>query len=369
MKRHYYFLLMMLAMGVVSCDFSAKQKTDNNTTVVDSQEMVVDSSDIAIPEQTPTDLSECDMAMLDKGKLFFYNSEKQILMPYEAETDSVVNSVFVGDKLYYCVPENGKIVLKSIQLDVPDAQPVKEVDWGLDFEKCVTETYETVSPLCYYAGRNMLGLWHEFSWESYSLSEQKLFNLDTKEITDWNWEEWEQEELAQQNHEGEEQTEENYTFDPVKDELKDYLIQKEDGNYWFVDGIEHVCLTDKIDFNAYLSDPSYASEREFNYLSSSPDNLKVLYMAILEWGDYPHGPLCVSSIDGTYQVALEDTDCSDYKAQWLSDGSLVYVGYERIGPDEGISKWDNCVPVVKRVYPDGTWESFFRGNDFQLRMP
>jgi hypothetical protein len=92
-------------------------------------------------------------------------------------------------------------------------------------------------------------------------------------------------------------------------------------------------------------------------------------MAILEWGDYPHGPLCVSSIDGTYQVALEDTDCSDYKAQWLSDGSLVYVGYERIGPDEGISKWDNCVPVVKRVYPDGTWESFFRGNDFQLRMP
>ena len=369
MKRLYYFLLMMLAMGIVSCDFSAKQKTDKTTTEVDNHEMVVDSSDIAIPEQAPTDLPECDMALLDKGKLFFYNSEMQTLMPYEAETDSVVNSVFVGDKLYYCVPENSKMVLKSIQLDVPDAQPVKEADWGLDFEKCVTETYGTVSPLCYYAGRNMLGLWHEFSWDSYSLSQQKLFNLDTKEITDWNWKEWEQEELAQQNHEGEEQTEENYTFDPVKDELKDYLVQKEDGNYWFVDGIEHVCLTDKIDFNAYLSDPSYASEREFNYLSSSPDNLKVLYMAILEWGDYPHGPLCVSSIDGTYQVALEDTDCSDYKAQWLSDGSLVYVGYERIGPDEGISKWDNCVPVVKRVYPDGTWESFFRGNDFQLRMP
>ena len=190
-----------------------------------------------------------------------------------------------------------------------------------------------------------------------------------EEITDWNWEEWDREERARLEAKAEEQTEENYTFDPVKDELKDYLVQKEDGNYWFVDGIEHVCLTDKIDFNAYLSDPSYASEREFEYLSSSPDNLKVLYMAILEWGDYPHGPLCVSSIDGTYQVALEDTDCSDYKAQWLADGSLVYVGYERIGPDEGISKWDNCVPVVKRVYPDGTWESFFRGNDFQLRMP
>lgn len=369
MKRHFYFLLIMLAMGVVSCNFSVKQNTHENTTEADVQEMVVDSSEIAIPEQEPADLSRCDMAMLDKGKLFFYNSEEQTLMPYEAETDSVVNCVFAGDKLYYCIPENGRIILKSIQLDVMDAQPVKEADWGLDYEKCVTETYGTVSPLSYYAGRHMLGLWHEFSWDSYSLTQQKLFNLDTGEITDWDWEEWEREEFAQRNPDEEEQTEENYTFDPVKDELKEYLSKEDDDNYWFVDGIEHVCLTNNIDFDAYVSDPEYASERDFEYVSSSPDNLKVLYMAILEWGDYPHGPLCISSIDGTYQVALEDTDCSDFKAEWLDDGSLVYVGFEVVEAGEGFSKWENSRPCVKRIYPDGSWESFFRGNDFQVRRP
>lgn len=352
MKRHYYFLLMMLAMGIVSCNFSTHQKNNENTADVDNTEMVNDDSEVVMAEQEPADLSECDMVILDNGKLLFYNSEEQVLTPYEAETDSVVNSVFVGDKLYYCVPENGKIVLKSIQLDILGAQPVKVADWGLDYEKCVTETYGTVSPLVYYEGHNMLGLWHEFSWDSYALTQQKLFNLNTGEITDWDYRTWQEEPTQGDDDE----------------RFLERFLKTEDGQLWFVE-VDATCLTDQIDFERYISDPDYASEPEFEYISSSPDNSKVLYMAMLEWGDYPHGPLCISDVYGTYQVALEDTDCSDYKAQWLADGSLVYVGYERIGPDEGISKWDNCVPVVKRVYPDGTWESFFRGNDFQLRMP
>ena len=351
MKRHFYFLLLMLAMGVVSCDFAVKQDIEEDTTDVDSTEKVVDSTKIATPEQDSVDLSGCDMVMLDKGKLFFYNSEQQALTPYEAEADSVVNSVFVGDKLYYCVPKNGKIVLKSIQLDIPGAQPVKEADWGLDYEKCVTETYGTVSPLTYYKGHDMLGLWHEFSWDSYSLTQQKLFNLNTREITDCDFGSWQEEES--------DQTEEN------DERFLERFLKTEDGQLWFVE-VDATCLTDQIDFERYISDPEYASEPEFQYISSSPDNSKVLYMAILEWGDYPHGPLCISNVFGTYQVALEDTDCSEFKAQWLADGSLVYVGYEQLEPGE-YSKWENSTPCIKRIYPDGTWESFFRGNDFQVR--
>ena len=352
MKRRYYFLLMMLAMGVVSCNFSAQQKTNENTADVDNPEMVDDDSEVDMAEQEIADLSGCDMAILDNGKLLFYNSEEQVLTPYEAETDSVVNSVFVGDKLYYCVPENGKMVLKSIQLDIPGAQPIKVADWGLDYEKCVTETYGTVSPLSYYAGSKMLGLWHEFSWDSYSLLEQKLYNLETGEITDWDYSELLENDPAQ--------TEED---DP---RFLERFLQARDGQYWFVE-IDPVCLTNEIDFASFISDPDYASEPDFQYVSSSPDNSKVLYMAILEWGDYPHGPLCISNVFGTYQVALEDTDCSEFKAQWLADGSLVYVGFEQLETGKEYSKWENSVPVVKRVYPDGLWESFFRGNDFQIR--
>lgn len=349
MKRHFYFLLIMLAIGVVSCDFASKKNTDNNTTTVDSPEVVADSSEVAVPEQEPVDLSECDMVMLDKGKLYFYNSEQQALTPYEAETDSVVNSIFVGNKLYYCVPENGKIVLKSIQLDVLGAQPVKEADWGLDYEKCVTETYGTVSPLTYYEGHNMLSLWHEFSWDSYSLTQQKLFNLNTGEVTDWGYQTW--------------QEEPNQGDDDER--FLERFLKTEDGQLWFVE-VDATCLTDQIDFERYVSDPDYASEPEFEFVSSSPDNTKILYMAMLEWGDYPHGPLCISDVYGTYQVALEDTDCSEFKAQWLADGSLVYVGYEQLEPGE-YSKWQNSTPCIKRIYPDGSWESFFRGNDFQIR--
>ena len=350
MKRHFYFLLIMLALGAVSCDSATKKNTENSTPInVDSTKLVVDSSEVAIPEQGPVDLSECDMVMLDKGKLYFYNSGQQALTPYEAETDSVVNSVFAGNKLYYCVPENGKMVLKSIQLDVIDAQPVKEADWGLDYEKCVTETYGTVSPLVYYKEHNMLGLWHEFSWDSYALSQQKLFNLNTGEITDWDYQIW-QDEPTQGDDDA---------------RFLERFLKTEDGQLWFVE-VDATCLTDQIDFERYVSDPDYASEPDFEFVSASPDNTKVLYMAMLEWGDYPHGPLCISDVFGTYQVALEDTDCSEFKAQWLADGSLVYVGYEQLEPGE-YSKWENSTPCIKRIYPDGTWESFFRGNDFQIR--
>ena len=176
MKKHIYPLLMMMALAVVGCNNSPKQEA--GTTGPVSNETVKET-----PTEAPTqvDLSQSDMVLLDNGKLYLYNSEQQVLTPYEAETDSVVNCVFVDEKLYYCVPEKEMIVLKSIRLDDPDAQPVKEADWGLPYEKCVTETYGTVSSLLYYADRHMLGLWHDFSWDSYSLTEQRLFNLDTHE--------------------------------------------------------------------------------------------------------------------------------------------------------------------------------------------
>ena len=367
MNRLLYSLLLMLAMGVVSCNNVAKQETDNKDKpkkeapkdTVKETENNMDTVAVA-EELLPSDFSKCDMVMLDNGKLFFYNSEQQALMPYEAETDSVVNSVFTNDGyLYYCVPVNGRMMLRCINLDAPDPKPIQIVDWGLDYQSCVTETYGTVSPLSYYADRNMLGLWHEFSWDSYSLNEQKLYNLGTGKITDWNWETWEEEDPSRMS-DGQEETED------AKVDLREFLHAEGD-NYWFEDGIDQVCLTDNLDLDRYISDPDYASEREFEFVSSSPDNCKVLYMAILEWGDYPHGPLCVSSVDGSYQTVLEDTDCADFKAEWLDDGSLVYVGYEQLETGNEFSKWENSTPCVKRVYPDGSWESFFRGNDFQVR--
>ena len=326
------------------------------------------------PENNPTPqtkLADYDIAMLDNGKLYLYNSATAVMTPLDIEKDSVVNSLFTCDnKVYYCVASGQKILLRCIDLEQADPQPKELADWGVPYEECVTETYGTVSPLEYYRGRNMLGLWYDFSWDSYSLTKQKLYNMETGEITDWDWEAWEKEEFAM-NNDDEEQTEENYHYISTVDELEEYLTMM-DGQYYMTDGDDgnYVCLTDQIDCASYASSPEYYSGPDFMYVSSSPDNSKVLYMIIVEWGDFAHGILAISSIDGKLQMPLDDTDCTGFTAEWLDDGSLVYVGEAPLSPDDPDydANWHYRAHCIKRVYPDNHVEIIAPCSDFQVKQ-
>ena len=357
MKRYIHFLLMLITMGLASCNITIKPDPNSVTTNVDSVEVTVNMKVYgdSIASQ-PVDLTQCDMAMLDNGKLSFYNSTTAVMTPFEAEKDSVVNCVFTGDnKVYYCVACKPKILLRCVDLEQANPQPQELADWGVPYEKCVTETYGTVSPLEYYRGKNTLGLNHNFSWDGYWFTDKKLYNIETGEITDWTWK-WEEEYQRMRNRDDEEQTEENYHYISTANELQEYLTRSE-GQYYLTDGNgdDIACLTDQIDFSKYVSDPEYASDVDFEYVSSSPDNLKVLYMAILEYGDFPHGILAISSTDGKLQIPLEDTDCTGFTAEWLDDGSLVYVGEEPLSPDDPDydANWHYRTHCIKRVYPDG----------------
>lgn len=348
MRKQTLLWTFSMALLIMSC--GPKQ-----THQLQSQNGSVETAleDAAEETKQQVRLSECDMSMIDDGKLFFYSTSASAMIPYALETDSVVNSVFTDDgMLYYCVAKRPRILLKRIDLNQPEPLPQEVADWGVDYESCVTETYGTVSPLLYYPQKNLLGLWHEFSWDSYSLTQQKLYDLGTGAITDWDWETWE----------------DPYGSVNMEDEAREYLSTRE-GNCYFQDGVVEACLTDKIDLVKYVSDPDFASDPEFEYISSSPDHMKLLFMAILEWGDLPHGILCVSSTDGTFQMPLEDTDCTGYNAQWLEDGSLVYVGQLPLSPDaEGYDEnWHYSRHCVKRVYPDGHTEVISECGNFQIR--
>lgn len=311
----------------------------------------------------PADIADYDMVMLDNGQLNFYNTNTGVMTPLEAEKDSVVNACFEPDIVYYCVAKDNHILLRCIDLKQSNPQPKELGDWGVPYDDCVTETYGEVSPLEYYRGRNTLGLYHNFSWDGYWFNQQKLYDLETGEIADWTWE-WEE---AGQVSDDDEQTEENYHYISTADELQEYLQQIEN-RYYFIDG-DTVCLTDQMDFTPYISDPEYASDIEFEYVSSSPDNLKVLYMVILEWGDFPHGILAVSSTDGKFQLPIEDTDCTGYNAQWLDDGSLVYVGEEPLSPDDPDAEnhYHYRPHCIKRIYPDGHTEIIAHCGEFLMK--
>lgn len=355
MKKYCFILVMALVGIVMGCNH---QNTPQTTDAPPTPEV----SKVA---SLPANIADCDMTMLDNGKLYLYNTATSVMTPYEAEKDSVVNVLFEPDMVYYCVAVDNHILLRCIDLTQPDPQPKQLVDWGVPYEDCVTETYGTVSSLECYRARKMLGLWYDFSWDSYSLTKQKLYNLETGEITEYDWEVWQKEEQALQ--EEEEQTEENYHYTSTADELQEYLKQK-DGQYYMTDGND-VCLTDQIDCASYASSPEYYSGPEFEYVSSSPDNLKVLYMIIVEWGDFPHGILAISSTDGKLQMPLEDTDCTGFMAEWLDDGSLVYVGEEPLSPDhpDYDANWHYRAHCIKRVYPDNHVEIIAHCGEFQMK--
>lgn len=342
------FLIAALVLFMIGCDNQNKPQTPKAPAL-------------------PADIAEYDMVMLDNGQLNFYNTSTGVMTPLEAEKDSVVNAHFEPDIVYYCVAKDNHILLRCIDLSQPNPQPKELGDWGVPYDDCVTETYGEVSPLEFYRGRNTLGLYHNFSWDGYWFNQQKLFDLETGEIADWTWE-WEEAGYASDD----EQSEEDYHYVSTADELRDYLTQIE-GQYYMTDGNDdnYVCLTDQMDFTPYISDPDYASDIEFEYVSSSPDNLKVLYMVILEWGDFPHGILAVSSTDGKLQMPIEDTDCTGFNAQWLDDGSLVYVGEEPLSPDDPDAEnhYHYRPHCIKRIYPDGHVEIIAHCGEFVMKQP
>ena len=133
-----------------------------------------------------------------------------------------------------------------------------------------------------------------------------------------------------------------------------------DGNYYYQDGDREICISDKIHFQDYVSDPEYYSGTEFELRSIDPTRRLVAYVTYIEWGDLGHGPLCVASLDGQMQQAFKDTDAADLTYGWLSNGSLLYVGSEPRPTDDPDydAEWNNTRPCIIIVRPDGTSSVF-----------
>ena len=76
MKKTLFMLVILVAFGVMGCNRQSEaDKADQS-------------------ETSENELLSVDMVLISHGQLFFYNQATKRLMPYEAETDSVVNVVF-----------------------------------------------------------------------------------------------------------------------------------------------------------------------------------------------------------------------------------------------------------------------------------
>ena len=282
-------------------------------------------------------LEGCDVAIFDEGKVLFYNSSTETFVPFVNETDSVINGVFVmGDEFYYTVAIGDELYLKKIYMSEYASYPSMCTAWELKLDDCVSETYGKASTLVWIPAFDRVGISHNFSWDYYNFADIKFYAYyENMKYDGWN--------------EDEDTETDIYDEEFMKYESDIERFTADEGQYYYLteDSLE-ICLTDKINFEDYVSDPSYYEEPEFCFYSIDPTRTRVAYSAIIEWGDLGHGPLCMASLDGKVQVAFRNTDAADLTWGWLPNGSLLYVG------DEGIMI----------VHPDGREELFSASRDF-----
>lgn len=284
-----------------------------------------------------TNLAGCDVAVLDQGKVTFYNSTTGEFVPFVNEKDSVINAVFVNeDDFYYTVAIGDELYLKEVYLSDYVTQPSMRTSWDLKLDDCVSQTYGKASTLAWIPAFDRVGISYNFSWDYYNFADIKFFAYyDNKKLDGWN----EDEDVETDIYDEEFWKYENDLEHFVSDENQ-YFYVPEEG--------EEICLTDKINFEEYCSDPEYYEAPEFVFYSINPTRTCVAYGTIIEWGDLGHGPLCMSSLDGKVQVAFKDTDAADLTWGWMPDGSLLYLN-------------GRSIMIVR---PNGTEEVFAKASDF-----
>jgi hypothetical protein len=298
-------------------------------------------------------LEGCDVAVLDNGKVTFYNSTEDKFVPFVVETDSVINGVFAyGDEFFYTVAIGDELYLKRMYMSDYYSTPSMLTDWDLQLGDCVSETYGRASELYWIQNLDRIGINHNFSWDYYNFADIRFYSFyDNVKLDGW--------------AEGDEESDANDpTFMKYSEDLESFSTAEQ--NYYYTTGNRTACLSDKIDFRKFVSNPEYYEEPEFSLLSIDPTRKNVAYVALLEWGDLGHGPLCYASLDGKVQMAFEGTDAPDLIYGWLKNGSLLFVGEEPRPTDDPYynAEWNNTKPCIKIVKPDGTIDLFSHSAEF-----
>lgn len=305
-------------------------------------QVVVESK---VEDQLP--LSSINLALFDHGKLSFYSTGNQQSISVDKEIDSVLNGVFVNDKFYYCVAKEGEVYLKYIDLNV-GLEPVMVTCWGLKVSDCITETFHEFSPLIYAPKKNLLGIFHDFTWDYYYFDKTKVYSLTSGLMREWSWE---KEGSLREKSDNESFNLDNFIND------NEQLYYKNEHNT--------ICLSNQLNVELYANEYD-VEEIEFHTISVSPTGNMVLFGAQLVAFDFIHGPLCLASLDGSYQSILEDTDIAGTTTEWLNDGSLIYVGTEpRPENDpEFDAKRNYTKPCIRIVYPNHQMAVLSHANNF-----
>ncbi|MDD2344570.1 MAG: hypothetical protein PHI36_04920 [Bacteroidales bacterium] len=301
MKKTIRILVLLLLFTACNSGHQESEIIDSQISDTNQEEEIAD----ILYTQYP-------LAFLSKGELYFYNFDDAEKVKFEEESSAIINFSFdtEGKILYYNVEHDNSLWLKSANINEPNPTPELVVDWKLKKDDCITETYDEESPLIFTDGK--LIMQYGFSWETYNFTKMAIYSINNNKIN---------------------RKEYDYRFiQKSSGELtinnEDKYIQKTDNQLYYIYNKAKNCLTDKLDFEALRikENEDYWVDIDFCSFSLSPDKTKILFGAILEYGDLPHGHYCIANTNGSNQMILKQTDLGSNKNPiWLKSNSLVFV--------------------------------------------
>ena len=307
MKKACLFLSIAIACAMVGCDQKPSAQVSDNS----EKQM----------EQNDEKQSFPDLGFAENGQLKFYDVQKDETEVYTQETDSVVDAVCANGKVYYNVKANNHLLLKCLDIKAADPKPESLADWNLDFESREGNPFPVFGKMYLSMDQTQIALEVDIMWFAGPCYNLAIYDCASKTISKTI--------LYQFN-------EEVGTMDFFDDEnnFKVYApeanfdigrFEDSDGFYYLNDG-QRICLNDQLKEMEDMGD--FEVEYEHDPIELDPSGKKLLFATSTYLGDGLLGFFAVSSLDGKSQIALPNSDVMGACPRWLSNGSLVYTGFD-----------------------------------------
>ena len=309
MNRTIYLLAILVTFAACTGGNQKNENAENQIADTTLAEVIIDEpADIAY--------TQCSLAYLVDGELYFYNIDDNKKVKFAEESEAIFNFTFnpEGSIMYYSVERDSMLWLKSADISQPAIAPQWLVDWKLKKGDCTSDTYGETSPLFLYNGKLIIR--HNFNWDSYDFNKMAIYSIANKNITQKGF---------------------DYDFIiKISGELSSNKAQQYfktiDENLYYTRNNKKVCLTDKLNFEVLRKkeNEDYREDTDFTRFTFSPDESKILYGTMIEMGDLGHGPYSIANADGSNQMMLEMTDIGSSKSPlWLKSNSLAFIDNEK----------------------------------------
>lgn len=315
MKKLTFLLFVTLAVLFASCGQNNNKPMGNNA----------DNPETAVVEAAPA--AQYDLFYIEGGDLYFYNLQSHEATPYANETDSIVRAVLSKNNvLYYSVAKDGELLLRSLDLNATNPMPEQLADWEVPVEG--RTELDGFGAMYLNYEETQIALERDVRWFTGLFYNLAVYDIASKTVT------------VHELYKAVMEDDEFVTFEDLPDNsgfnhwgpstsfyTLDERLENVANDIYYVGGGQRVCLTDQIDINAVYDFGLDKEEYDVN-VSMDPTGKRALIEYSIGMGDGSLSACFLSSCDGQQQLMLPSMDFESGHPTWLSDGSLLYVGYD-----------------------------------------